>query len=71
MWCNSHSAGMLALKAYTTLGIVFFFVMVLVTYCVDRAVNNTFVVHSLHLPISIARIHDDEEVRRRSILAAP
>jgi len=56
-----HWTGILALKHYTTTGIVLFFVMTLVVYCVDRAVKSTFVVHSLHLPISIARIHDDDE----------
>lgn len=36
--------------------------MLLVTIMVDKAITNTFVVHSFNLPIKIARDHDDEEV---------
>ena len=36
--------------------------MLLVTYMVDTAITNTFVIHSLNLPITIARVHDEEEV---------
>lgn len=55
-------AGILGLKGFTTQGVALFFVMTLGTYCFDASVKNTFVVNSLHLPISIARIHDEEEV---------
>ena len=41
----------------------FFVRMLLVTIMVDKAITHTFVIHSLNLPIKIARNHDDEEVR--------
>ena len=56
-------SGILALKQFTELGIGFLLALTLLTYCVDKSIENTFVIHSLHLPISIARIHDEEEVR--------
>lgn len=55
-------SGILVLKKRYKMGASFFLVMTLVTYCVDKAVENTFVIHSLHLPISVARIHEEEEV---------
>jgi len=36
--------------------------MLLVTIFVDKAITNTFVIHSFDLPIKIARNHDDEEI---------
>ena len=52
----------LALKAFPKLGIAFLVTMLILTYCVDKSVETTFAIHSLHLPISMARIHDEEEV---------
>lgn len=57
-------AGILALKKFAELALAFLFIMVIIVYCVDKSIENTFVVHSLHLPINIARIHDEEEVRK-------
>lgn len=45
--------------------------MLLVTIMVDKAITNTFVIHSLNLPIKIARNHDDEEVRISDISYYP
>ena len=39
-----------------------YIIMIIITYSIDKSVENTFVINSLHLPISIARIHDEEEV---------
>jgi len=58
---NVLFSAILLLKQYETMGISFFFIMLLFTWGVDTSVTNTFVVNSLHLPISIARIHDEEE----------
>lgn len=44
------------------MGVIFLFIMIIITYSIDKSVENTFVINSLHLPISIARIHDEEEV---------
>ena len=57
-------SGILALKKFAQLAVVFLFIMVIIVYCVDKSIENTFVVHSLYLPINIARIHDEEEVRQ-------
>jgi len=54
-------SAILFLKKYPEIGTPFFVVMTLITYCIDKSVTNTFVVNSLYLPISIARIHDIEE----------
>ena len=62
-WCILFLSGILALKQFTELGIGFLLALTLLTYCVDKSIENTFVIHSLHLPISIARIRDEEEVR--------
>ena len=51
------------LKKFTG-GIVFFFIATLLVYIVDKMIHNTFVVHSLNLPISVARIHDQEQNER-------
>lgn len=56
-------SAILALKQYAELGLTFVFIMTIVTYCIDKSVENTFVIHSLHLPLMVARIHDEEEVR--------
>ena len=53
----------LIMKAFPKLAIVFLVIMTIITYCVDKSVETTFALHSLHLPISMARIHDEEEVR--------
>lgn len=45
-------------------GIAFFFLATLLVYFVDKMIQNTFVVHSLNLPMSVARIHDQEEDER-------
>ncbi len=55
----------LVLKQFPKLGLAFLVVMIIITYCVDKSVETTFAVHSLHLPMSMARIHDEEEVRSR------
>jgi len=55
-------SSIMALQQWTTMAIVFAVVMTLVTFFFDRAVSSSFVTNSLHLPISIARIHDQEEV---------
>ncbi|KAL7445542.1 hypothetical protein ACHAXH_007831 [Discostella pseudostelligera] len=52
----------LVLKQFPKLGLAFLVVMIIITYCVDKSVETTFAVHSLHLPMSMARIHDEEEV---------
>jgi hypothetical protein len=56
-------SGILALKEFPKLAIGFLLGMIVITYCVDKSIENTFEIHSQHLPISIARIHDEEEVR--------
>lgn len=53
----------LALKGYIAMAALFLVMMILITYSIDKSVENTFVKHSLHLPISNARIHDEEQVR--------
>jgi hypothetical protein len=53
---------MLILKEHPKTGTIFAVLMTLAIICVDRSVKNTFVDNSLNLPISIARIHDEEEV---------
>lgn len=55
-------ASVIALKAFPKLGIAFLVTILILTYCVDKSVETTFAIHSLHLPISMARIHDEEEV---------
>jgi hypothetical protein len=54
----------LALKEFRSLAVGFFFTMIVITYCVSKSIESTFVIHSQHLPISIARIHDEEEVSK-------
>ena len=56
-------SSILAIKKHPVMGLIFFFIMIIITYSIDKSVENTFVINSLHLPISIARIHDEEEVR--------
>lgn len=56
-------SSVLVLKVFPKLGIAFLFLMTIITYCVDKSVETTFAIHSLHLPMSMARIHDEEEVR--------
>ena len=51
-------ASVIALKAFPKLGIAFLVTILILTYCVDKSVETTFAIHSLHLPISMARIHD-------------
>jgi hypothetical protein len=53
--------GILSLKGFVKAALAFVVIMLLVTYMVDRGFTNTFVIHSFHLPIKIARIHDEEE----------
>ena len=55
-------SSILAIKQHPVMGLIFFFIMIIITYSIDKSVENTFVINSLHLPISIARIHDEEEV---------
>lgn len=55
-------AAILALKQFPRLAISFSVLMVLITSSVGKAINRNFGVHSQHLPISIARIHDEEVV---------
>lgn len=52
----------LVLKLWYKTGITFFVLTSVITYFVQRAVTNTFVVNSLHLPISLARANDEEEI---------
>merc|ERR1712194_356926 len=56
-------SGMLILRGHPKMGTTFVILMSLTAYGVDRSIKNTFVINSLNLPISIARIHDEEEVR--------
>jgi len=51
------------LKKFTG-GIVFLFFATLLVYVVEKMIHSTFVVHSLNLPMSVARIHDQEEDER-------
>ena len=51
----------LAIKKQLAIAFGFGVVMMLVTYFYDKTVHSTFVVNSLHLPMSIARIHGKEE----------
>lgn len=53
----------LFLKNWTITGPVFLVLMSLITYFVQRSVANTFVVNSLNLPINLARVVDEEEVK--------
>ena len=55
-------SSILAIKKHPVMGVIFLFIMIIITYSIDKSVENTFVINSLHLPISIARIHDEEEV---------
>jgi hypothetical protein len=56
-------SSILALKDFRKLAIGFFVTMMMLTYIVSKSIESRFVIHSHHLPISIARIHDEEEVR--------
>ena len=58
-------SAILALKKHPEMAAGVGVIMLAITYSVDRAIKSTFVVHSLHLPVSIARIHDEEEVSRK------
>lgn len=55
-------SGVLALKKFPQMSVSFLIIMILVTVVVDKSIQNTFVSHSLNLPMTIARINDEEEV---------
>lgn len=59
---------LLLMKAFPKLAIAFLVIMTITTYCIDKSVETTFALHSIHLPISMARIHDEEEVRSLMIM---
>ena len=61
----------LALKEFQKLAVGFLLTMMVITYCVSKSIESTFVIHSQHLPISIARIHDEEEVSIFRIINYP
>jgi len=54
-------SGVLALKKFPQMSVSFLIIMILVTVVVDKSIQNTFVSHSLNLPMTIARINDEEE----------
>ena len=54
-------SGVLVLKHYPRSGAAFFIIGLTAIFFTDRAIKSNFVVHSLHLPMSKAIIHDKEE----------
>ena len=54
-------SGVLVLKQFPRSGLAFFIIGLMAVFFTDRAIKSKFVVHSLHLPMSQARIHDTEE----------
>mmetsp|Transcript_17144 Transcript_17144/g.37879 ORF Transcript_17144/g.37879 Transcript_17144/m.37879 type:complete len:1186 (-) Transcript_17144:79-3636(-) len=54
-------SGVLVLKQFPRSGVAFFIIGLSVIFFTDRAIKSKFVVHSLHLPMSKAIIHDTEE----------
>ena len=54
-------SGVLVLKHFPRSGVAFFMIGLMVIFYTDQAIKSKFVVHSLHLPLSQARIHDTEE----------
>mmetsp|Transcript_26962 Transcript_26962/g.56923 ORF Transcript_26962/g.56923 Transcript_26962/m.56923 type:complete len:1388 (-) Transcript_26962:191-4354(-) len=60
-------SGIFALRSKTMMALCFLVIMLAITYGVDSAMKKTFVIHSINLPISIARIHNEEMLSQSNL----